>query len=236
MKLRKYYQGIVDRMLSELHSISDQMSHMGEKGRNNERLLVDFLNRHLPMKYSVTTGKVVSAEGMESNQVDVIIRDRFHTPPFITSPVWDLVPVETVYAVISVKTTLDRSELDNAIQNIQSVRRLNQVAAEEYENESRRKIPPSDLLRTPGLIFSLTSSWQSIDATDKAFRKLIEPIEDDFRPNGVIIADACFIRRHAYKTTTAVHNEDALLRFFVYLLHLLNRTHRGFVDLERYLL
>ena len=44
-------------MLSEIETISDRMTHQGEKGRNNEYVLAAFLNEHLPQRYCVSTGK-----------------------------------------------------------------------------------------------------------------------------------------------------------------------------------
>lgn len=119
--MKRHYTGLANRMLSELESISNQMSHAGERGRNNEEILVEFLRRRLPLRYTVSTGKVVATGGSDSGQVDVIIHDRYETPAFIDSHAWSLVPVESVLAVISVKTTLNRPELRNALESISSV-------------------------------------------------------------------------------------------------------------------
>lgn len=59
--LKSYYEGISNRMMSELTTISDQMDHMGERGRNNELIIAEFLKKHLPHRYTVTTGKVSAA-------------------------------------------------------------------------------------------------------------------------------------------------------------------------------
>src|SRR6266581_3662444 len=100
--MRKHYEGLTNRMLSEIETISDRMSHAGEKGRNNELVLREFLERTLAKRYSVSTGKVVSVRGHESGQVDLIVHDRLNTPALIEGRAWRLVPVESVYAVISV--------------------------------------------------------------------------------------------------------------------------------------
>ena len=97
--MRQYYEGLTKRMLSELHDVSAQMSHQGEKGRNNEHVLVRYLRQHLPERYDLTTGKVVSADGTESTQTDVIIRDRINSPVFIHADAWSLVPIETVFGL-----------------------------------------------------------------------------------------------------------------------------------------
>jgi hypothetical protein len=65
-------------MQSEITTISDRMNkNPGEKGRNNELVLGEFLNANLPRRYSVSTGLVVAAGGEESDQIDLIVHDRF---------------------------------------------------------------------------------------------------------------------------------------------------------------
>jgi len=40
--LEKHYDGISERMMSDLRTISEQMDLMGERGRNNEQILRNF--------------------------------------------------------------------------------------------------------------------------------------------------------------------------------------------------
>ena len=122
--MKRHYEGLAERMLSEINTISDRMSHSGEKGRNNELVLREFLNAALPRRFSVSTGKVVAVGGLESGQMDLIVHDRIHTPALLEAHAWSLVPIESVYAVISVKTTLDKKELRDAMSSIASVRAL----------------------------------------------------------------------------------------------------------------
>lgn len=90
--MKKHYAGLTSRMLSEIETISDQMSHSGEKGRNNELVLGEFLERTLASRYTVSTGKVVSIGGHESGQMDLIVHDRMDTPALVEGRAWRLVP------------------------------------------------------------------------------------------------------------------------------------------------
>ena len=60
--MKKHYPGLTGRMLSEIDTISDQMSHSGEKGRNNELVIREFLVRTLASRYTVSTGKSFPSE------------------------------------------------------------------------------------------------------------------------------------------------------------------------------
>jgi len=64
--MKRHYKGMAKRILSEIESISDQMLHSGEKGRNNEAVIREFLTCNLPTRYAVSTGKVVGIGGTES--------------------------------------------------------------------------------------------------------------------------------------------------------------------------
>lgn len=232
--MRKHYEGITNRMLSEIETISDQMSHAGEKGRNNEFVLREFLERNLAKRYTVSTGKVVSVGGHESGQIDLIVHDRLNTPALLEGRAWRLVPVESVYAVISVKTTLDKGELRDALKSIESVRALPRQAAILHLPTGVAEIPESQLLRPKAFVFAFKSSWTSPVGADAAFRNLLPEVDDRYRPNAVCILDQSFIVRRAYTTETLLFPEHALMHFFVFLSQTLERSPKYHLDLSKY--
>lgn len=221
-------------MHSEIETISNRMTHQGEKGRNNELVLAEFLEKHLPKRYTVSTGKVVAVGGQESTQVDLIVHDRLNTPAFHIAKAWSLVPVETVCAVISVKTTLTRSELKDAIQSIQSVRALPRKAAFDLQGNKRVAIDEAKLLRSRAFVFAFKSSWVDANAAKKALTELLETIDDDLRPNGVCILDQCIMARKPFTTQLNTRTEHVLMHFFTFLLRAIDDFPKHNVDLYRY--
>jgi len=232
--MKKHYAGLTSRMLSEIETISDQMSHSGEKGHNNELVLGEFLKRTLASRYTVSTGKVVSVGGHESGQIDLIVHDRMDTPALVEGRAWRLIPVESVYAVISVKTTLDKGELRDALKSVESVRALPRSAAILHLPSGVAEVPESQLLRPKGFVFAFKSSWSTPESADAAFRDLLPKVDDGYRPNAVCILDQCFMVRKAYTTETLVFREHALMHFFVFLSQSLERFPKYHMDLSRY--
>lgn len=234
--VKKYYQRFAEQMLSEVANISEAISHAGEKGRNNEQILSDFLKRYLPQRFSVDTGQVVAADGSMSSQTDIIIHDRSNTPALFLGGASVLVPIETTYAVISVKTTLDKRELESAVSQIASVRRLKNEASFQYSRGVVTKIPAVEgsVLRPRGLVFAFKARWKEVATIESCFREVLEPIDDLYRANGVCVLDTCMIRRVPYKLETMVYSEDPFLHFFVFLLHLIQTMPSWLVDLEKY--
>jgi hypothetical protein len=232
--LEKYYEGISSRMMSLLATISDQIDHMGERGRNNELVVAEFLKQHLPHRYTVTTGKVSAAGGLKSKQIDLIIHDRLDTPTLVDGLGFSFAPVEKVYAVIAVKTTLDRGELADAMTSIQSVRELPRTAAFYRTPRETFRVPDHAVLRPRALIFAYKTTWSSPESANAAFVSCLENVADPFRPNGICVLDQCFIVRKPYETTTEVYRTHALMHFFLFLTRSMARMPRYELDLSQY--
>lgn len=234
MGMQRHYAGLTSQMLAEIESISEQMHHQGEKGRNNELVLAEFLKQHLPSRYTVSSGKVVAAGGRESGQVDIIIHDRMYTPAFVLARAWSLVPVESVLAVISVKTTLTKPELKDALASIQSVRDLPRKAAITVRGNLMARIPEEDVLRPRAYVFAFRSKWKGPEGVRRAFVDVIADVNDNLRPNGLcIMSQACLIRR-AYTLDTIPFFEHPLMHFFVALVRAMDSRPTYMVDQSKY--
>ncbi|HVY05177.1 MAG TPA: DUF6602 domain-containing protein [Burkholderiales bacterium] len=232
--MQRHYAGLSKQMLLQIESISEQMSHQGEKGRNNEAILKDFLVRSLPTRYTLSTGKVVSVGGVDSGQIDLIVHDRLETPAFLDSLSWSLVPVESVFAVLSVKTSLDKSELRDAMRSLASVRSLPRKAAQLQVNGNLAPIEESLVLRPRAFVFAFKSTWAAIQGCEAAFVDLLSEFEDDLRPNAVCILDSGFVVRTPYTTAVTSYGDHPLLHFFQFLVKTLDIRPRYRTDLSKY--
>jgi hypothetical protein len=229
--MHQYYKGLTERMVSEIKTVSEEIAHAGEKGRNNEAVIREFLSRHLPERYKVSTGKVVSANGQLSQQVDVIIHDRWHTPGLKLAKEWSIVPIESVRAVVAVKTTLDRGTLREGMDNIRSVRCLPRSAA---LLGTAGGTGANKILRPRGLIFGFQSGWATHDGLRAAFVDLLGDVDDSVRPNAVCALEQAFLVRRPYQTNLIDYIEYPLLHFFLFLVKTMDRFPDYRVDITRY--
>lgn len=205
--LTRYYSGLAEQMNVEIEKISRQIEHAGETGRHNENVLKEFLKNHLPQRYAVTTGKVISSKGETSEQIDIIIHDRLRVPALILgTDTWEIVPIEATYGVISVRTRLDASGLRICLQNIASVRQLADL---------KRAKPRS-------LIFAYESEWATASSTNDYFVKALNEVDDPLRPNGLSVVNQCTITRSPYSLKTTVIDTNPLVHFFLFLVALLD--------------
>lgn len=121
-----------------LKSVAEQMRialqqklipHPGELGTGREEVIRDFLRRHLPKRFSVSTGFVFDAHGKVSRQIDVIIYDAYSCPAFEAVGGKMFFPCESVVAVGEAKSQLTSTKkVEEAFDNLRSVKELDRSA------------------------------------------------------------------------------------------------------------
>jgi len=199
-----YYQAIMARVESEVHTINGLFEHQGVKGGGNESVLIDLLKNFLPKKYGVDTGVVVDKTGAQSKQCDIVIYDAVNYPEIFSLTSAKFFPVDFVYATIEVKTTLDSQKAKDAIANIRSVQSLDYIK-EEFRHSTTEPITelkPDTVLfltksTTPplGLIFSYTTTTSNFDT----FSGWFEPSSDDIGPTHLFALDQGLLIDHPEK-------------------------------------
>lgn len=93
--------------------------HRGEIGSQREVLVREFLREFLPSKYSISTGFIVAArDGAVSKQQDIVIWNSHDYMPLFRSGEFVIVPKGAVCALIEVKTTLNRNDVQEAMDQV----------------------------------------------------------------------------------------------------------------------
>lgn len=223
--MKAMYGRIQEKMLLDLKNAREEIQHQGEKGREVERILSSFLRWNLPRRYSVSTGIVVSSNGAQSAQTDIIVHDREFAPAIFEREDFSLVPIETVYGVISVKTSVNRQELRNAIHQVASVRNLHQLAVRGGGGRP---------LRPRGFLFAFDTEWRTTDTVLTALREELTDIHDTLRPNALCILPMGLFRRRPFELNFHVEVEHCLLQFFMALVMGLDTFPEKRVDLGPY--
>src|SRR5262249_34847277 len=124
---------------------------------------------YLPERYSARKAFVIDSEGNSSDQLDIVIFDRFYSSVLFSHRGGLYVPAESVYAVFEVKQDFNKPNLDYASIKAASVRRLKQTSAPIISagaNVSARKP-----LRPLAGILSFGSDWVG-DLKPHLFRTL----------------------------------------------------------------
>lgn len=102
------------------------ITHPGERGRAREKALKRFLREIAPRGFDVDTGFVIDSNGGQSRQQDLVFVRRDYHPVFRVSGI-PFFPVESVAAVVEVKSMLNSQTLNDALDNGASVKRLDRT-------------------------------------------------------------------------------------------------------------
>lgn len=112
--MKKFFQGISKKLNAHAEDITSSFGHKGEQGSSNERALIEFLEKYLPKRYAVGRGKILAHNEEDTDQIDTIIYDNYRNPPLYTENGFLAAAIESVYGVIEVKTTLNKTQLLDA--------------------------------------------------------------------------------------------------------------------------
>jgi hypothetical protein len=119
-------------------------------GDAREDVVRQYLQDILPRRFSVDRGKIFDSEGRLSREFDVIVSEAHDVAPAMSLAGRRIVPVEAVYGVLEVKSTLGRNgydsftgavtELDHMRRYYQPLHALHGVDADTV----RAGLPPQD--------------------------------------------------------------------------------------------
>lgn len=151
------------------------VKHSGDKGENREHILRTFLEEHLPKRYGVIKGEIVTKEGQRTHAVDIIIYDALNCP-ILYSQQTAIVPIEGVYGIIEVKSRLSKIEFLDAARKIEAFKRL--APRELAVVQTRDYVTVSRASRPFGIVLGYMLGGNSLDSLKKNFEELNREIHD----------------------------------------------------------
>ena len=117
--LGEYFNGVTDMVAARASLAGDSVENT-DIGRNREVICQELLQKHLSPRFTVSLGGDIFGVGNQrSGQLDIIVsHDMSMAFKENDKP---RVPIESVTAVVSVKSTLTKKELFNALENLASI-------------------------------------------------------------------------------------------------------------------
>lgn len=178
--LPEYMSDVVQEMSRKSKAIRrDFATHRPSAGTNREDLVEEFLATHLPKRFGISTGFVISHDGMFSQQADLLVVDEQNNSPLYPNTTNKIWPVESVYALIEVKTRLDSRELRDAIDKGRTFKRLPRKFCDTW---SRQPIRDSLFV-----IWAFESD--SVKTTKARLVNSLRDVPNSERPDFVVIPD-----------------------------------------------
>lgn len=180
---------------------SKDVKHPRDLGDIRETLLRNFLvdTGLLPKRYAVSQRRIriASTSGHLSKEMDLAIYDPVDSVSLMKQgEVYEVLPVESVYGVIQVKSKLTKAEIESGLSNITSFKRLQRQkvqpqAAGSFYNDPNKNDGGF------GLLFAYDSDMEWLDIVNEieSFGKSNEPKE---------LANAIFILKKGF----FMHGQD----------------------------
>ncbi len=226
-------EDVAKKLKIDFDGVTKQIEHNGVKGSAREDLLKDYLKKLLPEKYSISSGIIIDNNQNQSKQQDFIIHDTFNCPSFFKTESNSILPIESVYATIEIKSTLDYLTLEQSVKNIESVRKLNKLPNRNIISNIYNDVYPL------GFVFAYSSNY-SLEQIQKKLFELNKDVDGRYQISIVCILDKGLIfnvnKEDILDFTIIPSNntilgrsdsniENTLYSFYLFLLEYLDNVH-----------
>jgi hypothetical protein len=164
--LDHYFASVYNRLEAEALLFNRKLPHAGLVGSENENALGAVLREFLPNPYGIEVNAIViDRNGKASKQADIVIYDASRQSKFFRK----VFPVEIVYAVIEVKTSMGKAEADLALDNLRSLNSLDFRPA--LTNHWKTRTEKENIHHDPpkGYIFTYRTSTQAFETFARWF-------------------------------------------------------------------
>jgi len=128
---------------ARLRRINSFTNHPSSIGSSHEGILRRFLQQYTPKRFAVNEGFILDDKDNVSSQCDIIIWSALDHSPFYMDGDFVIVPAKSVHAVIEVKTSLTKSTIQEAFEQLKPIHEMNEkiyTAIFAFESQGLRKI------------------------------------------------------------------------------------------------
>lgn len=216
-KPQDHLYGIYQILNSRINLIARSIGHSTLQGTEVENEIKKLLIDLLPHNYGVSDGIIIGTDGSQSKQIDIVIYDK-NKPNYTLLKDSKIFLSDHVLAAIEIKTTYDSEPLNDSLKNMKSVRELNlskkiwkkRLRNREYELSST---PPATIV----FFFDKKKTKKAVNLSsfECNFRKKIEEIDEDLRPDLVFSLSHGFMYRWKYYVTLGLHRKGAEEKFLM---------------------
>jgi hypothetical protein len=104
--------------------VAKRLRHTGEYGTFREAIVRDFLKFVAPRGLDLSTGFVITGMNDVSTQCDIVIFESSMTPLYVEGDRQRFFPIESVFCIGEVKSTLGKSQFAGALNKLAKVKML----------------------------------------------------------------------------------------------------------------
>lgn len=136
------------------------ISHQCLKGQLREIVIRDLLRPFLPSDIGLATGKIITVDGRQSRQQDIILFDKSILPPILLEEYTGLFPIESALYTIEIKSMMTANETRKSDISATEIQSFDYLSGE-YDDHDKAK---------PHTFFKVISTVFAFD-TDLSYEK-----------------------------------------------------------------
>lgn len=106
--------------------VTNRLRHTGEYGTFREAIVRDFLKFVVSRSLDLSTGFVITGMNDVSTQCDIVIFDSSMTPLYVEGDRQRFFPIETIFCIGEVKSTLGKSQFAGALNKLAKIKMLSE--------------------------------------------------------------------------------------------------------------
>lgn len=178
----------INETLSARFKEAGYVKHKGDRGTNREVILREFLKDHLPRRYGIAKGEILTRDGDHSHSADIIVFDALNCPVLYSEDT-AIVPIEGVYGVIEVKSRLSKEGL---VSTAEKLRKFKELAPRDLSViETREYMTVLRPSRPFGIVFAFDLADNSLSSLRANWEELNTEVHDvDYFVNLIAVMGA----------------------------------------------
>ena len=121
------FREIIDAARQQLlldHRKSSSFAQSGIKGDERAAALAEFFRHRISNVFEITKGEVIDWYDHRTGQLDIVIYDKLATSPISQQRENCIIPCESVYVIVEVKSILNKQEIKKCLKASRTVRNL----------------------------------------------------------------------------------------------------------------
>lgn len=206
MSIHDYFADIAEELNRQSESIRKRFaSHRPSAGKNREKIVADFLRAYLPKAYGIDTGLILASSGEFSNQADIVIFDATYAAPLFPDASEKLWLIESVYAMIEVKTDLKPDEIQDSI-----------TKCRKFKNLSRYFDTNPEFPKTENALFILWAfAGPKPETALSNIRNLLKDVPIAEQPDIIVVPNSIVVTAGSYRDMIIVQKNPSRVKYTV---------------------
>ena len=206
--------------------------HRGIIGDERAVALQRFFSDRLPAAFGISTGEAMDFADRKSGQLDLIIYEKASAAPIEKGGVHLLLPCESLYVVIEVKSVLNRLEAGKALEAAKKVRVLRPFKKQFVSTRKDGEPADKESFRCLYILFAFNTNIAKKNWLKKEYQRLNElsvkkKIPLDLIDRLIVLDRGMFIPGDSVGKTQNGGRDIIFLEFFLHVMNFIRRESKG---------